>query len=79
MISVKENQIRKRLLEFCSLMVFQYREQEFDIDPFSPCDFHINYNGNEFDVHSIDEVLNTPFLDGKSMKDVMGELEVVDW
>lgn len=79
MTSSKLDEIRDRLLEFSGLMVFRYHGVEFDIDPFSDKDFHINYSGNEFDVHSVEEVFSTSFLDGECMKNVAHEIEVVDW
>lgn len=75
----KLNEVRDRLLEFSGLMIFRYQGKEFDIDPFSKTNFHINYNGKEFRANSIDEVISTPFLDGKCIKDVAQYIEVVDW
>lgn len=75
----KLDDIRDRLLEFSSLMIFRYQGMEFDIDPFSPTNFSINYNGEEMKASSIDEVMNIPFLGGKCINDVAGEIEIVDW
>lgn len=75
----KLNEVRDRLLEFSGLMILRYQGSEFDIDPFSKTNFQINYNGKEFRANSIEDVMNIPFLDGKCIKDVVQDIEVVDW
>lgn len=79
MISSKAIQIKNRLLEFCSLMTLQYNGVEFDIDPFNQQLFHICYNGNEWEAHSIEEVMNNPFISGRCLNDIAEEIEVIDW
>ncbi len=79
MTSSKSERIKARLSEFCGLMVLRYRGLEFDIDPFNPALFHVSCGGYEWDAHSIEEVMDTPFMNGKRLRDIAEEVEIVDW
>lgn len=75
----RAKQIRDRLLEFCSLMTLRYKNIEFDIDPFNPEYFHISCNGKEWDVDSIDKVMDERFLKGRSLNEIAEVVEIIDW
>lgn len=79
MTSLKAEQIKNRLLEFCCLMVFEYHGIECSIDPFNSKDFHINCGGNEQDVDSIEKVMGSPIFDGACLNDVADKIEIIDW
>ena len=79
MISSKAEQIRKRLLEFCCLMSFNYRGVYCDIDPFNPQLFHIMCGNEEMDVGSIDDVMESPLFAGACLKDIADEIEILEW
>ena len=71
--------IRARLLEFCTLMSFEYRGLYCDIDPFDPHQFHIMCGDKEQDVHSIKEVMESPLFAGASLQDIADEIKILDW
>ena len=77
--SYKAEQIKKRLLEFCTLMEFEYNGLECHIDPFNPTLFHIYCNGAEKDVHSIDDVMSAPLFGGKCLNDIADQIQILDW
>lgn len=79
MISSKAETIKNRIVEFCTLILLEYNGKEYSIDPFAPDDFHINCAGNEFDLHSIDEVMNKPMFDGKALAEIADDITIVDW
>ena len=79
MISSKAEQIKKRLLEFCSLMSFNYRGVYCDIDPFNPQLFHIVCGDEERDVGSIEEVMDSPLFVGACLKNIADEIEILEW
>lgn len=79
MISYKAEQIKKRLLEFCCLMAFEYHGLDCSIDPFNPKLFHINCGGEEQDIYSIDDVMSRPLFGGKCLNEIADEIEILDW
>lgn len=79
MTSYKAEDIKARILEFASLMVFTYHGLECHIDPFSPTSFHIYCNGNEQDVDSIEKVMGNPLFDGACLNDIAEEIDILDW
>ena len=78
-ISSKAGQIKVRLLEFCTLMSFTYRGVYCDIDPFNKHLFHIMCGDEEQDVHSIEEVMESPLFAGMCLQDIADEIEILEW
>ena len=79
MTSSKAKQIKERLQEYTGLFAFEYQGYSCDIDPFNPNLFHMFCDGDESDVHSIDDVMNTPFFKGKSLTEIADEIKITDW
>ncbi len=79
MTSSKAEQIKARLLEFCTLMSFNYRGLYCDIDPFNPHLFHVMCGDDERDVNSIEEVMEGPLFAGACLRDIADEIEIIDW
>ena len=75
----KSEQIKARLLEFCTLMSFTYHGVHCDIDPFNPHLFHIMCGNEECDVHSIDDVMDSPLFSGACLRDIADEIEILEW
>ena len=73
-----ENAI-KRIQEFASLFAFEYNGKDGDIDPFNKNKFNLFYNGETKEVHSIEDVINEPFFDGKSFKEIYDEISIVEY
>lgn len=66
-------------MEFCCLMTFRYHGLDCDIDPFDSKHFHVNCDGNEQDVDSIEKVMKSPFFEGECLEDIADEIEILDW
>lgn len=79
LITFSAEQIKERLLEFCTLMTFEYHGLHCSIDPFNPKLFHINCNGDEQDVDSIEKVMGSPLFDGACLNDIVNEIYILDW
>ena len=62
-----------------NMIEFEYNGYDGNIDPYyNPTDGHsylLYYNGYEILVHTIDEVMNTPFIDGYCLNDISEKLE----
>ena len=71
--------IKARLTQFCTLLGFEYRGIPCDVDPFNPGDFHMRCGDVEMDVDSIDQVMNLPFFQGRSLRDIADEIEITSW
>ena len=77
--SSRAGEIKARLLEFCTLMSFEYQGVYCDIDPFNPHLFHIMCGDEERDAHSIEEVMERPYFLGACLRDIADEIEIIDW
>lgn len=78
-ISDRAEQIKARLLEFCTLMSFSYWGVYCDIEPFNPHLFHITCGDDERDVHSIEEVMGCPLFAGACLQDIADDVEILEW
>ena len=55
---------------------FQYKGVWGSICPFSRENISVSYGDEERTFSSVDEVMNTPFVDGKPMKDICDKFEI---
>ncbi len=78
MIIYDAQTFKLQILTFSSLLSFTYDGIPGDVDPYNPHDFHMRYGDKEIDVHSIDEVMNTPFFNGKTLSDIAAYLQNVE-
>lgn len=79
MTSCNADNIRKRLLEFCTLMSFNYKGHYCDIDPFNSKKFRVTCDEQEFELDSIEKVMTEPLFLGCRLCDIAGDIEVLDW
>lgn len=70
-------EIRHRISEICTLFGFEYNGKVGDVDPFSETDFDLTYDGETIKVDSIDKVMETPFFDGKSLAEIVSEIDII--
>ena len=76
--------IKKCIGEMSTLFGFEYNGKEGNVDPcYFPNthmqEFLLFYDGNEQTVYSLDDVMCTPFIDGKTLSEVSEEIEVTEW
>lgn len=55
---------------------FRYQGLFGSICPFNRQNISLCYHGNEVTVHSVDEAMSTPFIDGKSLNDLCDQLDI---
>lgn len=73
------DRIKDRINQMISHFTFEYNGKNCGVDPFSKNDFDI-WCGNDFkSVVSIDEVMNMPFFDNKSLSQIADEIKIIDW
>ena len=68
----------------CTLFGFIYDGKDGNVDPYyipetNSDEFLLYYNGTEQTVTSIDEVMNTPFINGKSLNEIADKIEITEW
>ena len=71
--------IKDRILEFCTHFRFDFCGKDCGVDPFNKKYFHLWCDRKTLEVHSIEEVFNTPFFCGKALKDIVDEIEITEW
>lgn len=76
---MKADAIKNRIAEICTLFGFEYHGKDGNVDPYSQTEFLLFFDGAEKTVHSIDEVMSTPFFDGKSLAEIADEITNIDW
>lgn len=79
MISSKAEQLKELILGFAGLITFEYHGFDCSIDPFNPKLFHINFNGMEQDIYSINDLMTLPLFDGACLNDIAEKIENLDW
>lgn len=70
------NEIKDYISSLCSHLTFDFHGKSCGIDPISPDHFDMWYGDNAITVTSIDDVMKQPFFDGKSLQDIVDEIEV---
>jgi hypothetical protein len=65
------DKIKNRINELASHFLFEYKGKECGVDPIN----HSNFDN----AHSIDEVMETPFFEGKALNEICNEIDIVEW
>lgn len=78
-MNVSADDIKKRISEIASHFTFEFKELRCGIDPLSPTDFDMWCGDDGCKVNSIDEVMTTPFFQGKTLDQISGDIEIIDW
>lgn len=81
---MKVNEIRNRIAEGATLFGFRYKGKTGNVDPYyipedKSSKYLLFFDDSEQTVHDIDSVMNTPFIDGKSLNDVAEQLIITEW
>lgn len=70
------DQIRSRIDELASHFTFYYLGKYGGVDPINRKHFDLWYGDDAITVHSLDEVMNIAFFDGKALKDITDQIEI---
>lgn len=81
---MKSEMIKKRIEQCVTLFEFEYKGKEGNIDPYyipelKKTKYLLFFDGSETTVDTIDEVMTTPFIDGKNINEICNEIVVIDW
>ena len=68
-------ELRDRINSMCSHVLFDYHGKECGVDPFNEKHFDMWCGKDYMEAHSIDEVMNSPFFEGKTLEDIIDQLE----
>ena len=70
--------LRDRINSICTHVLFDYNGKECVVDPFNEKHFDMWYGDDFMEAHGIEEVMQTPFFDGKALEDIVDQLENVE-
>ena len=68
----------KEFNSMCSHVLFDYHGKECGVDPFNEKHFDMWCGKDYMEAHSIDEVMNSPFFEGKTLEDIIDQLENIE-
>lgn len=71
--------VASRIAQCVTLFAFTYAGKTGDVDPFNKDLFTLTYDGDSMDVYSIDEVMKTPFFNGKSLSEIADKIKITEW
>lgn len=71
-------ELKERISSLCTHVLFEYKGHSCGIDPFALDDFDMWCGENYMKANSIDEVMNTPFFEGRKLQDIADKIEIVD-
>jgi hypothetical protein len=70
--------LRDRINSICTHVLFDYNGKECGVDPFDEKRFDMWCGDKFMEAHSIDEVMKTPFFEGKALEDIIDQLKNVE-
>ena len=70
------NELRNWIDSLTDDIEFRYRNVWGSICPFNRENISVSYGDQERTFHSVDEVTDTPFIDGKAIKDICQQFEI---
>lgn len=76
---MNSDQIRKRIDEKASHFTFLYHGVSCGIDPYSDQEYDMWCGDKSVTVNSIEEVMNKPFFDGKSLTAILSDIQIQDF
>ena len=68
--------LKKWIIDLTDDITFEYEGKRGAICPFSLTDISVGYDGEEFDYTSIDEAMNTKFINGFSLNEIADKLDI---
>lgn len=71
--------VKKYLSNLAGHVTFEYNGFPCGVDPLSLNSFYMWYGENDITVESVEEVVNTKFFDGKSLKDIWDSVTELDF
>ncbi len=76
-------ELRAEISKCYTMIYFRYCGKEGHVDPYYDArkgySYLLWYAGKEKLVHSMDEVMNTPFWNGHTLTEIADDLTDIDW
>ncbi len=77
---MKAEQIKERIAECITMFEFEYNGEIGNVDPYyipqtNSTEYLLAFGGHEETVYSLDDVMNTPFVEGKTLAEIADRLE----
>ena len=76
---MKFSELYNYVKSITSHVLFEYNGKSCGIDPFSIDDFDMWYGDEYYKAESIDDVMNHPLFDGKSLTEIFEEITDFDY
>lgn len=76
---MSRDNLKDRINSLASHILFDYNKKECGVDPINHHFFDVWYGEKTFTAQSIDEVMNTPFFDGKALNEIFDEIVITEW
>lgn len=76
-MSIQE--VRDFIQSIASMLYFKYKGKDGHIDPYARNRILLWYNGKEQVVTSVDDAMNTPFIDGKSITQAFQDITNIEY
>ena len=72
---MKSNEIKIRITSLCSHLTFDFEGKSCGVDPLAADQFDMWCGDDTMTAKSADEGMNTPFFDGKCLKEIADEIQ----
>lgn len=72
---MKLNEIKIRITSLCSHLTFDFEGKSCGVDPLAADQFDMWCGDDAMTAKSADEVMNTPFFDGKCLKEIADKIQ----
>lgn len=72
-------QIKSCLSEHRGTFTFDYKNKRYGIEPYCDTELEIWHEDTAVTVQSLNEVMDIPFFDGKTLTDIADEIEIIEW
>lgn len=70
--------LRDRIESLCTHVLFDYNGKACGVDPFDAGHFDMWCGEDFMEAHSIEEVMQEPFFEGKALQDIIDQIENVE-
>ena len=81
---LKAEKIKNRISDCVTLFGFEYNNKNGNVDPYyipdkKSYEYLLFYDGEEITVYDIDDVMNTPFIDGHTLNELAEKITITEW
>ena len=76
--------IKNRINQCATLFGFVFNGKDGNVDPYyipetNSIEFLLYFDGDEQTVYDIEDVMNTPFIEGKTLAEVADQIRITEW